>query len=65
MNDKKSIPKKSSKDNQCKITCKNCQFYDRKNDYCAERDIENCTKQINVNFSQCDSYLTRDSLIYF
>ena len=65
MSDKKSIQKKSNKNNKCKIKCKNCQFYDREDDYCTERDIENCTKQTIVNFSQCDSYLTRDDLIYF
>lgn len=64
MSDKKT-QKKSNKNGKCKIKCRNCQFYDREDDYCMEKDIENCTRQTNVNFSKCDSYLTRDNLIYF
>lgn len=65
MNDKKSIPKKLNKNNKCQIKCRNCQFYNRENDYCTEKNIENCSKQINTDFSQCDSYLIRDNLIHF
>lgn len=57
--------KKSNKKNKCKIKCRNCQFYDREGDYCTERDIDNCTKQTNVNFSKCEDYLIREDLVMF
>ena len=62
MSEKNSQKKK---DDKCKIKCKTCQFYDREDDYCTERNIENCTKLINMNFSQCDSFLIRDNLVMF
>ena len=65
MNDKESIQKKSNKNNKCRIKCKNCQFYDRENNYCTEKNIKNCTKQFNADFSQCDSYLIRDNLVMY
>ena len=65
MSDKKSTQKKSNKKSKCKIKCRNCQFYDREDDYCMERDIDSCTKQTNVNFSKCDSYLIREDLVMF
>lgn len=65
MSDNKTTQKKSNKNNKSHIKCKNCQFYDRKNDYCTEKNIEKCSKQTNANFSQCDSYLIRENLIHF
>lgn len=65
MSDKKTTEKKSNKNNKNQINCKNCQFYDRENDYCTEKDIKNCTKQTNINFSKCDNYLIRDNLVMF
>lgn len=66
MSDKKSTQKKSNKkNNKCKIKCRTCQFYDYEEDYCMERDIENCTRQTNVNFSKCDDYLVKESLVMF
>ena len=65
MSDKKSIQKKLNKNNKSHTKCKNCQFYDRKNDYCTEKDIKNCSKQTNINFSKCDSYLIRENLVMF
>lgn len=65
MSDKKINSKKLGKNNKCKIKCKNCQFYDREDDYCMEKDIEFCTKQTNINFSKCEDYLVRDSLVMF
>lgn len=64
MNGKKT-QKKSNKKNQCKIKCKTCQFYVAEDDYCSEREIDNCTKQTNVNFSQCEDFLTRENLVMF
>ena len=59
--------KKNKKQNgdKCRIKCRDCQFYDREGDYCTERDIENCTKLINMNFSQCNSFLIRENLVMF
>lgn len=58
--------KKSNKKNdKKKIKCRQCQFYDYEMDYCTERDIENCTRQSNVNFSKCDDFLIQDRLIMF
>ena len=65
MSDKKITQKEPNKNNKCKIKCKNCQFYDRENDYCTEKNIENCAKQTNINFSQCDSYIIKETLIMF
>lgn len=65
MSDKQSIPKKPNKNNKQHIKCKNCQFYNRKNDYCTAKNIENCFTQININFSQCDSYLVRENLVMY
>lgn len=65
MSEKNTQHKFSKKNNKCKIKCRKCQFYDQEEDYCTERDIENCTKQTNFNFSKCDDYLTKDSLVMF
>jgi hypothetical protein len=61
-----SEKKRSNKKNDFrKIKCRQCEFYDRDSDYCTERDIENCSRQNNVNFSKCDNFLVKDKLIYF
>ena len=66
MSNKKSAQKRSNKKNdKRKIKCKTCEFYDFEEDYCTEKDIENCTRQSNTNFSKCDDYLVREDLIYF
>lgn len=61
----KKTQKKFNKRNKCKIKCKTCQFYIAEDDYCSEREIDNCTKQTNVNFSQCEDFLTRENLVMF
>ena len=48
-----------------KIKCSKCEFYDVPLDYCSEKDIEECTKQTSINFSQCDSFLIREDLVMF
>lgn len=48
-----------------KIKCYQCEFYDYDLDCCIERDIENCSRQTNINFSKCDDFLIKDKLIYF
>ena len=60
-----SQKKANKKGNKCKIKCRNCEFYDDEYDYCMERDIENCTRQTNVNFSKCESFLIKDKLVMF
>lgn len=62
MSDKKRSNKKNDKR---KIKCRQCQFYDYEMDYCTEKDIENCSRQTNVNFTKCDSFLIKDKLLYF
>ena len=54
-----NVPKK------CNAKCVTCQFYNKSTDFCAEREIENCTKQPNTDFSKCDDYLVKESLIMF
>lgn len=66
MSEKKSSQKKSGKKNdKRKIKCRNCQFYDYEMDYCMERDIDNCSRQTNVNFSKCEDFLIQDRLVMF
>ena len=55
----------SKKNKKCKIKCGQCEFYDVLIDYCSEKDIENCSKQSHINFSQCDSFLIREDLVMF
>lgn len=57
--------KKLNKKGKCKLKCRTCQFYIPEDDYCTEKDIEYCTKQTNINFSKCDNYLIKDSLVMF
>ena len=59
----KNARRKSKK--KCKIKCKTCEFYDAPLDYCSERDIEDCSKQVHINFSSCEDYLIREDLIMF
>ena len=66
MSDKKSSQKESNKRNsKRKIKCRQCEFYSYEDDYCMERDIENCSRQTNVNFSKCDNFLVRENLVMF
>ena len=53
------------KKKKCNLKCSTCHNYDKKYDYCLEKDIENCSKQINTDFSTCDSYLVKENLIHF
>lgn len=66
MSDKKSTQKKSGKENRKKkMKCLQCEFYDYESDYCTERDIENCSRQTNVNFSKCADFLINNKLVMF
>ncbi len=65
MSDKRTQKKSGKKNDKRKIKCRSCQFYDYETDYCTERDIENCTRQTNVNFSKCEDFLIQDRLVMF
>ena len=57
--------KKSNRNDKRKIKCQQCQYYSYDDDYCTERDIENCSRQNNINFSKCNSFLIKDKLVMF
>lgn len=54
-----------NKEKKCTLKCKTCVHYNRVSDYCREKDIRHCSKEVNTNFSQCESYLVRENLIWF
>ena len=47
------------------IKCCTCENYEKETDFCKEKGIEDCSKQINTDFSQCDSFLIREDLVMF
>ena len=49
----------------CAIKCTTCQFYDKHTDFCTEKKIEKCSKQVNTDFAQCGDYLVSDKLVMF
>ena len=53
------------KEKKCNLKCKTCEHYNRVSDYCREKEIKHCSKQVNVDFSTCDSFLVRESLVMF
>ena len=55
----------SDKTKKCNLKCTTCVNYNKKIDFCEEKEIENCSKQRKIDFSQCDSYLIREELIHF
>lgn len=55
----------NKKEKNIKIKCKTCEHYDKHEDYCFEKDIEECSKQTKTDFSQCDSYLVNEKLVMF
>lgn len=57
--------KKAKKSKKCNIKCGTCEFYDVPFDYCTQKEIEECTKQTQINFSQCEDYLVREDLVMF
>lgn len=50
---------------KCNLKCRTCHYYDKKNDFCKEKEIENCSKQANTDFSQCESYLIDERIVMF
>lgn len=65
MSDKRAGKKSNKENRKKKLKCLQCEFYSYDDDYCTERDIENCSRQNNVNFSKCNDFLIKDKLIMF
>ena len=56
---------KKEKKTKCNFKCSTCHNYDKKYDYCVEKEIEEISKQVHTDFSTCDSYLVREDLVMF
>ena len=56
---------KKSKNKRKKLKCNTCEFYDAPFDYCTQKEIEECSKQSNINFSTCEDFLIREDLVMF
>lgn len=66
MSDKKMSQKKANKKgNKCGIRCETCEFYNKSTDFCESRMIRKCSKQKNSNFSTCEDYLVKESLVMY
>lgn len=50
---------------KCSVKCNTCEYYEKETDFCKEKEIENCTKQPNTDFSQCENYLVSGKLVMF
>lgn len=54
-----------NKTKKCSLKCKTCDHYDKAIDFCKEKEIEHCSKQVSTDFSKCESYLINQKLIMF
>ena len=54
-----------NKKSKCNFKCNTCENYDKPTDFCKEKKIENCSKQVHTDFSQCSDYLVRENLVMF
>lgn len=55
-----------NKKKQCKnFKCATCHNYGKEVDYCYQKDIADCSKQINTDFSTCEDYLVSEKLVMF
>ena len=52
------------KKKQCNFKCSMCEHYERTHDFCKEKEIKGCSK-VKTDFSTCESYLVKQSLIMF
>lgn len=52
-------------DKKCNLKCRKCEHYNRVSDFCREKDIKHCSKQVHTDFSTCESFLIRENLIMF
>lgn len=50
---------------KCSLKCKTCEHYSRETDFCKEKEIEGCSKQVQTDFSTCEDYLIREKLVMF
>lgn len=50
---------------KCGFKCQTCHHYDKPVDYCKEKQIENCSKQVHTDFSKCGEYLVHERLVMF
>lgn len=56
---------REKKKKKCDFKCSTCEHYCKTTDFCKEKQIEECSKQINTDFSKCESYLINEKLIMF
>lgn len=54
-----------TKKKKCSLKCSTCQNYDKQSDFCKEKEIEECSKKALTEFSNCDSYLMNEKLVFF
>lgn len=55
-----------NKKNKCKnFKCITCHNYDKEVDYCYQKEIADCSKQVHTDFSTCEDYLIRENLVMF
>lgn len=50
---------------KCNFKCRTCENYIVETDYCKEKEIEDCSRHVNTDFSVCEDYLIRENLIMF
>ena len=53
------------KEKKCNIKCNTCEYYEKETDFCKEKELENVSKQVNTDFSQCEDYLVSEKLVMF
>ena len=53
------------KNKNCNFKCATCEYYEKPTDFCKEKKLEECSKQVHTDFSQCTGYLIRKDLIMF
>lgn len=54
-----------NKKKKCTFKCSTCEHYCKETDFCKEKEIKECSKQIYTDFSTCDSYLVHEKLVMF
>lgn len=54
-----------NKKKKCTFKCSTCEHYCKETDFCKEKEIKECSKQIHTDFSTCDSYLVHEKLVMF
>lgn len=53
------------KEKKCNFKCRTCENYCKEVDFCKVKGIENCSKQMQTDFAQCDSYLIAEKYVMF